>query len=511
MPGALPALATLPRRQRPVVRVLEGRCCDLGAHGGVLWHLAYGAALLLAAVFHWATDPAGNRLVESIVLLVFSLPFFIGLYSASIGMHWIYATLLIPVFFLYYYLGPTRFMTAGCSMLVLIGLSFTTGHALHPANPRPGDSEEQTTTGNPAACENTAMLMDRRPNVHVIMLDSFTHSAFTREFMGMENPAASYLASLDDAIYAGNRGFADAAGTRESWGVLFALGKACGVTSQGTFSGRESSPLTALLQSNDYYVQTGFSTSFFGKSKGAYVDHYLAAAATIRESSLICLAERYRSFLGLCAYLGTSLARRITPRLSIPEESERFDTAWRAHPDIPWREEVISRIVHAELNIEGPVFSGYHVCDPIGHVPPSYLYGDSRALQAYKQYFSGAVVRAHEFLQNINRLRKRFPDSIFIISGDHGPWLTKPLTRYSKEITARFWTLDRYAVALAMLNASNLCPWSRQWLEQQSYLTSSRMLVAALACNGQGRQLTQGFTDNEDFIRFGASLPARIH
>ena len=60
-------------------------------------------------------------------------------------------------------------------------------------------------------------------------------------------------------------------------------------------------------------------------------------------------------------------------------------------------------------------------------------------------------------------------------------------------------------VALALLNASNLCPWSRDWLARQRYLTPSRMLVASLACDGDGRRLTEHFTDNEEFIRFGNS------
>ena len=51
--------------------------------------------------------------------------------------------------------------------------------------------------------------MDRKPNVHVIMLDSFTHSPFAEEFMGVENPAADYLATLDDTIYAGGMGFVE--------------------------------------------------------------------------------------------------------------------------------------------------------------------------------------------------------------------------------------------------------------------------------------------------------------
>ena len=44
----------------------------------------------------------------------------------------------------------------------------------------------------------------------------------------------------------------------------------------------------------------------------------------------------------------------------------------------------------------------------------------------------------------------------------------------------RFEVLGRHAVALALLNASNLCAWSRDWLARQRYLTPGRMLAAKL-------------------------------
>ena len=72
----------------------------------------------------------------------------------------------------------------------------------------------------------------------------------------------------------------------------------------------------------------------------------------------------------------------------------------------------------------------------------------------------------------------------------------------------RFEVLGRHAVALALLNASNLCAWSRDWLARQRYLTPGRMLAAALACDGESRTLVDHFVDNEEFVRFGESLAA---
>lgn len=120
----------------------------------------------------------------------------------------------------------------------------------------------------------------------------------------------------------------------------------------------------------------------------------------------------------------------------------------------------------------------------------------------YTQKFVDQGQRAREVIESIDKLRKRYPWSIFIVSGDHGP----NLSRTAPDEERRFHVLDRHSVALALLNASNLCTWSRDWLARQRYLTPSRMLAASLACNGESRRLTEHFTDDEDFIRYGASF-----
>ena len=50
------------------------------------------------------------------------------------------------------------------------------------------------------------------------MLDSFTNSSFSKEFMGVENPAAVDLATLGDTIYAGRLGFSEHVPTKAAWG-----------------------------------------------------------------------------------------------------------------------------------------------------------------------------------------------------------------------------------------------------------------------------------------------------
>ena len=158
-------------------------------------------------------------------------------------------------------------------------------------------------------------------------------------------------------------------------------------------------------------------------------------------------------------------------------------------------------INQAEQTIEGIVFSAFYIYNPIMHTSPDYQTGNTKMFEEYKKYFIKKDREAQEVLQDIDNLRKKYPKSIFIISGDHGPYLSR-----TEKNNKRFITLDRHGVALALLNASNLCPESKNWLKSQQYLTPSRMLAASLACDGDDRQLITHFKDNEQFIHYGKSL-----
>lgn len=316
------------------------------------------------------------------------------------------------------------------------------------------------------------------------MFDSLTHSAFSENWLGVRNPAADYLSMLDDTIYAGIMGFVERVPTRNSWATLFELERERG--NFRAFSGRTPSFLADLLRYNDYYIQTGYSGSYFGAVQGEHVDRYIFEVVRL-EDSLICTAQV--PLLGFCSELSRTIYRNW------------FTGPFRQTHFREWPKEVISLIDRAEREVTGPIFTAFHIYSPVGHTSNTHQTNDPKMVAEYKEQFISQTKRAQGLMEDINRLRKRFPDSIFIVSGDHGPYLSR-----TEEEDRRFIVLDRHAIALSLLNATNLCPWSKNWLEQQKYLTPGRMLAASLACDGESRKLTQHFRDNEEFIRFGESL-----
>ena len=416
---------------------------------------------------------------DPVVCLILSLPFCFCLWLNTLGLHpglFYWNTIwIVPLLLVYFRFGAFHAVKASILMLTLCVLSFM-GHS------EIFDKSVLAQEQGPA--DNRVIRLTRKTSIHVIMFDSLTHSNYSKSFLGVENPAADYLSVLDDTIYAGNRGFVEYVPTRQAWAGLFELDRSS--SNYGAFSGQARSLLTDLLRGNGYYIQSGFSGSYFGTSQGEYVDNYVFEVKDLKQW-LLCAEQKI--FLGFCTRLSFSMYKNWFRR---PQK----------HSGIrEWPEVVINMIEQAEQEISGPVFSAFYIYYPVGHTSGDYQTGDDDMFAGYKQDFIEQTGRAHQLMRQINYLRRQFPNSVFIISGDHGPWLSRTETD-----DRRFIILDRHAVALALLNASNLCSKSRDWLDRQKYLTPSRMLAATLACDGESAALTDHFTDNEEFIRFSGTL-----
>lgn len=451
--------------------------------------LFFGAWLVGLVLLLWLFLATGRRLSAAwlplAVLVVLSVPFAWEVWIRSMeidssAMRKTLRVLLFAVMYLYFRIGLQRFRETTGALLLLCVLSFA-GHAGFSLPT--GASRDFDTVG-----------LEKTPNIHVIMLDSLTHSPFSREFMGVENPAADYLATLDDAIYAGYLGFVETTPTAYSWSTLFNLGQESRNTA--AFSGSSPSRLTVLLRRNGYNITTGFSNEFFGWRKGEFVDHYHTGKAQELKYDLVCVNPYGK--LRFCSEFSQSVFSRFFV-------TELEDENKREERTNEWPDAVLDLIDRAERSATGPIFSGFYIYSPIGHASWDFRKDDAEALARYKRQFVEGVQRARQVIEDIDRLRRRYPDSIFIVSGDHGPFLSKYSRRHGREKDRRFFVLGQHSVAVALLNASNLCPWSRDWLDRQRYLTPSRMLVASLACDGDGRRLTEYFTDNEEFVRLGNS------
>ena len=408
-------------------------------------------------------------------LVVLSVPFSLELWIQSIeisgtAIQRAVQVLVVPAMYFYFRVGLERVRGTSCAIVLLSALSFA-GHAGFSASTAPLQDFD-------------TVELDKRTSVHVVMLDSLTPSSFSREFMGVDNPAADLLATLDDTIYADSSGFSENVPTKRAWGTLFNLGQRS--RHPGFFSGATPSRLTVLLRENGYTISTGFPGDYFGWYKGEYVDHYYGRKIQWLINDLSCMTKTGK--LGFCSQFSQGMFSRHFAR--------KLEGAYKRKGE--WTETVIDLIDSAERAATGPLFSAFHINLP-GHTPGNYRSGDAKMFAEYRKQFVDGVHRARKVIEEVDRLRREYPKSIFIVSGDHGPFLSR---KAGPDADRRFVVLDRHGVALALLNASNLCTWSRDWLATQRYLTASRMLAASLACNGESRRLTAKFADSKRFVRY---------
>ena len=417
------------------------------------------------------------------ILLIFTLPFYIiwvdSLNIQSDMVEWVMALTYPFAVPIYYRLGQTHIVKIAVAMLGISLISFM-GHAEYLIGGIEDSIEEHP---NMHLAE---ISLDRTPNIHVIKFDALTHSAYSKEFMGVTNLAADYLSELDDAFYAGTWGFQENVQTKNAWATMFGLGaKGSG---RHPFSGAGASPLTSILRNHGYKIHTGYSSKYFGHEKGPYIDFYYLGNAF----SLICVDN----IVGLCSEFSIAIFSRLFDNARTSELTNF--SIWGGKRNQKWAKLVLQFIRKIEIEATTPVFTAFHINLP-GHTARSFEFGNTEMFNSFVDFYVTRVEIVRDLLREFDQLRLQFPDSIFLVGGDHGPLMSHGLDR---DKMIRYWTLDRHAVALSLMNVHNLCKSSEEWLQQQIYLTPSRMIAASLACDGESRNLLKHFQDNPDFVKY---------
>ena len=159
-----------------------------------------GLALLLKLCLIISARFSKTRF-DPVILIIFSLPLCFGLWLQSLEVRpdklWWVAIPLISAMFVYYRFGVLYIGRVSVLMVSLCITSFL-GHADIFAGPERSSERVSAVTD--------MVSLDRKPNIHVIVFDSLTHSAFSENYLGVRNPAADYLSMLDDTILLELRG-----------------------------------------------------------------------------------------------------------------------------------------------------------------------------------------------------------------------------------------------------------------------------------------------------------------
>ena len=247
-----------------------------------------------------------------------------------------------------------------------------------------------------------------RPNLYFVSFDALAPRVLLRKYMGLETTPFHDL--FESRFRRFENFFVDAVYTRYSLGTLLALDervygsmwhKMRAKTNNAAwdpllFSGQSPSPLFRLLKDNGYETATAYEDEFFGKQKGAFLDHYFTGG-----NRVVCglLDERVRafSFWGHC----------LSPDASGPEIRRR----------------VVDYLGETPFR-DGPQFAMAHLYTP-GHVERSFRYSDKDQLERFRALYQHNAAEATDLLSRLlGHLDENDPQAILLVYGDHGPFLS---------------------------------------------------------------------------------------
>ena len=190
-----------------------------------VWLMALTLFLLVLLILYrkfWVVVKIRPGLIFCVIL---SIPFGwqIWLQSLELVYSRIRPWLLFPFFlwamYMYYHFAFFMISKVAIIVILLSGLSFI-GHS----NIGYEYIKKIIRHKEHISSDLEKISLDNKPNIHVIMIDSLTHSKFTNVFLGTKSPAADYLATLDNTIYASNMGFSERVFTKRILGDTFRIG-----------------------------------------------------------------------------------------------------------------------------------------------------------------------------------------------------------------------------------------------------------------------------------------------
>jgi hypothetical protein len=194
-------------------------------------------------------------------------------------------------------------------------------------------------------------------------------------------------------------------------------------------TGEAKAPFFEIFRRNGYKIQSVFATSYFGMKEKSDLDFYGVA----NESDICEHIENDYAFLGYCLPLSKEIRRRTY-----------------THSERKWEGYLAGRF-RETMGSSEPWLTLTYLLTP-GHTKLSFRIYNSEDLLEYSDEFRNTKdPHAASVIRNLIKfVRKNDPDSILLILGDHGAWISRGLKRVSPEkrpIPPKDYFQERHAIA----------------------------------------------------------------
>lgn len=248
-----------------------------------------------------------------------------------------------------------------------------------------------------------AATFERHPNVYFLSFDAFIPTDIANFFLQQPEPRYSLYLKKHDFREVKNA-FATGVLTKPSLNAIAAvdtkicdkLGRVC----WGLVLGKYPSALYTVFKKNGYTTIFAYHTYYFGDEKGPYLDRYV-----VENKITICdHIDEKLAFLGYC-----SLEKNVylKPVFGIIDPQQTIET-------------LISGSVDSS-----PHFVMAYIYSP-GHTPLDYDTFSTSDFRKYQKFFWKNQLETVRQLETfIEAIKARDPNSVVIIFGDHGAWISR--------------------------------------------------------------------------------------
>ena len=297
--------------------------------------------------------------------------------------------------------------------------------------------------------KTSSFVMNEKPNIYLLNYDSLIPSELAKQYFQFDQ--IPYQATIDEYYNERPNSLSFHVPTKRSINDVMRLGQASEPLNYAAFSGNVSSLLGSTIKKNGYQVITGFHGMYFG-IKGPQIDKGLFPQDVDIQTSVLCIAQR--RFQKLQAGMVCEAAFwfwRIKPLLPL----YRMIFGKRSGQILEnWDSLVLKSIVDSKSTGKPTLFyvATYR---GIGHTSSSYDHSDLSQRQNYKnEFWDNSHIVARQLKETAELIKNIDPDSIMVIFGDHGTFLSRSV---KFEDDPEFFIKDRHRVAIALRQNGHRC------------------------------------------------------
>jgi len=303
--------------------------------------------------------------------------------------------------------------------------------------------------------------LEAKPDIHILAFDSLIPPILADKFLGLTS--VPYESVLDkDGVIVFKNAFASSVPTTKSLNSIMRLARPDfnNSSKDNYFNGQVNSPITEIFSSNGYDISTGSESTFLGMG-GDYVNNFYPTPDAMIGHSTLCVHATEKSkllFYGFCA------------AASLVEDPIRPDD---------WSK-ILAKIILQTGNNSIPDLTFHYLPIP-KHTRQDFSSFDQGLLAEYAvQYASKSEVVRSYLGELIEIIKNKKDDSILLILGDHGAWVSRTATF---EENTKFYVQDRHGILMAVLiNDSKCNAQDFNHYNINEFSTPERVLAGLIRC-----------------------------